>query len=118
MSSDLYGIHFGVWRSPVRTVEAAVELAERIASSKYVRLDGIMGYEAQIAGVGDAAPRQALKNALVRHMKRRSIIELAAKRARIMERLQEKGIAVRFVNGGGTGSIASTCVEEAVTEVT
>lgn len=118
MSADYYGIHFGVWRSPVRSVSAALELAQRIASSKHVSLDGIMGYEAQVAGVGDAVPGKALKNALVRHMKRRSVAELAALRAEIVARLAELGIPLRFVNGGGTGSMATTCAEPAVTEVT
>ncbi len=58
--------------SPLRTVEQARPLIERIVKSEHVWLDGVMGYEAQIAGVGDAYPGQTAKNALVRQLKRRS----------------------------------------------
>jgi len=118
MSSDFPGLHFGVWRSSLRTVDQAVELAKRIASSRHVFLDGIMGYEAQIAGIGDALPGQRLKNALVRWLKRKSRRELADRRAALVTRLNELGISLRFVNGGGTGSLHTTRLEDAVTEVT
>src|SRR5579871_4175728 len=53
MSLDVPGLHFGVWRSPIRTTEQARPLIERLLTTSHVYLDGIMGYEAQIAGVGD-----------------------------------------------------------------
>ncbi|HEY6331532.1 MAG TPA: alanine racemase, partial [Blastocatellia bacterium] len=53
MASDYPGVHFGVWRSMVKTPNQAERIAERIASSKYLLLDGLMGYEAQIAGLAD-----------------------------------------------------------------
>ncbi len=72
MSRDLPGLHFGVWRSPVRTSELARPVLEEVLASPHVRLDGLMGYEAQIAGVGDNFPGHTVKNALVRMLKRRS----------------------------------------------
>ncbi len=118
MSIDVPGLHFGVWRSPIRTVADARPVLERIAASEHVTLDGLMGYEAQIAGVGDAVPGQAAKNALVRQLKRRSAREAAERRQALLEMAHGLGLTPRFVNGGGTGSIHTTRTEEAVTEIT
>jgi D-serine deaminase-like pyridoxal phosphate-dependent protein len=118
MAMDVPGLHFGVWRSPVRTVEQAQPIIERIKASSRVFLDGLMGYEAQIAGLGDNFPGQKAKNALIRRLKRRSIREIAERRATIVALARSSGITPRFVNGGGTGSIDSTRNEAVVTEIT
>ncbi len=115
---SLPGLHFGVWRSPLRTVEQVRPVLERIRRSEHVWLDGLMGYEAQIAGVGDAFRGQGLKNTLVRTLKRRSQREVAERRAHLVEFITSSGIPLRFVNGGGTGSIASTRQEQVVSEIT
>ncbi|HRF98312.1 MAG TPA: amino acid deaminase/aldolase, partial [Aggregatilineales bacterium] len=77
-----------------------------IQKSPNVRLDGVMGYEAQIAGVGDVGG--GAKSALIRWMKRRSIPKIAKRRADIVLALVGRGAVLRFVNGGGTGSLEST----------
>lgn len=118
LSLDVPGLHFGVWRSPIRTVEDAKPILERMMSSEHIRLDGIMGYEAQIAGVGDNYPRQAPKNILVRGLKRHSVKKIAEKRAALVHTIRDLGVSPRFVNGGGTGSLHSTTREDVVTEVT
>jgi D-serine deaminase-like pyridoxal phosphate-dependent protein len=118
MSMDVPGLHFGVWRSPLRTIEQARLVVRRIVASQHVWLDGLMGYEAQIAGVGDNFAGQRIKNTLVQQLKRRSIHEVAARRAALVEMVGTYGTALRFVNGGGTGSITTTREEEAVTEIT
>jgi D-serine deaminase-like pyridoxal phosphate-dependent protein len=118
LSLGLPGLHFGVWRSPVRTPEQARPVIECMANSPHVWLDGIMGYEAQIAGVGDRYPGQTFKNALVRSLKRRSAREAARRRAAIVGLARASGVTPRFVNGGGTGSIATTRQEDDVTEIT
>jgi D-serine deaminase-like pyridoxal phosphate-dependent protein len=118
MSMHLPGLHFGVWRSPLRTPEQARPLIERVMASPHVWLDGLMGYEAQIAGVGDNFPGHAARNAIVQRLKQRSIHEIAARRAAIVELVRTYGLSLRFVNGGGTGSIATTVSEPLVTEVT
>lgn len=118
MSSQFPGLHFGVWRSPVGSAEQARPVIERIMASQHVWLDGIMGYEAQIAGVGDQVAGKALKNALVQRLKRRSVREVAMRRAALVELVREYGPELRFVNGGGTGSMATTRVEPGITEIT
>jgi D-serine deaminase-like pyridoxal phosphate-dependent protein len=117
-SIDVPGLHFGVWRSPLRTPADMQPILDRILASAHVRLDGLMGYEAQIAGVVDNLPRQALQNQLVRALKQRSVRIVAERRAAILQRIAEAGQSLRFVNGGGTGSLATTREEAGVTEIT
>jgi len=109
-------LRFGPRRSPIRTPQAAVGLAREIDRRPGSRLVGVMAYEGQVAGVADRVPGQVVENLAVRLMKRRSVPELAARRASIVDALGSV-CELEFVNGGGTGSIASTAAEPAVTEV-
>ncbi|MGB0089245.1 MAG: alanine racemase, partial [Planifilum fulgidum] len=118
MSVSYPGLHFGVRRSPLRTKEETLALARRIASSPHLLLDGLMGYEAQIAGVGDRYPGAWARNLLVRLLKRHSVRVVAERRAEMVQAVRELGIPLRFVNGGGTGSLATTARDPSVTEVT
>jgi D-serine deaminase-like pyridoxal phosphate-dependent protein len=118
MSVKFPGLHFGVWRSQLSGPEDVRPLLERIKASEHVWLDGVMGYEAQIAGVGDQVPGQFAKNALIQQLKRRSIGIIAQRRREVVELIRTSGIELRFVNGGGTGSELTTRAEPVVTEIT
>lgn len=109
-------MRIGSYRSPVRTPAQATELARAVVARPELELDGIMAYEGQIAGVGDAPPGKPLYGSLLRLVQRRSAIELAKRRAAITRAV--RAIApLRFVNGGGTGSLHTTGREKAVTEL-
>jgi len=118
MATQLPGLHFGVWRSTLRTPEQARPVIERILTSPHVWLDGLMGYEAQIAGVGDTLAGRALRSMIVRQLKRYSLREIVARRTALIELIASYGQPLRFVNGGGTGSMRTTGMEPAVTEIT
>lgn len=118
MALDLPGLHFGVWRSPLRTVAQVRPVIESIIAAPHILLDGIMGYEAQIAGLGDHYPHQTVKNTLVRNLKKRSLLQVAQRRAAVIELLASYNLTPRFVNGGGTGSLLTTRNEPGVTEIT
>jgi D-serine deaminase-like pyridoxal phosphate-dependent protein len=109
-------IRAGARRSPVRTPAEAAALARDIAARPGIRLAGLMAYEAQIAGVGDKPPGRPFYALAVRQMQRRSAAELARRRAAIVAAVREV-TPLRFVNGGGTGSIERTSAEDAVTEI-
>jgi D-serine deaminase-like pyridoxal phosphate-dependent protein len=115
MSSSFPGLHFGVRRSGLTTPEQVLMVARLITETRGVRLEGLMGYEAQIAGVPDAGSG---KNAVIRVLKGRSRKEVADRRAKAVKALQAAGHQLRFVNGGGTGSMETTVAEDVVTEVT
>jgi D-serine deaminase-like pyridoxal phosphate-dependent protein len=111
-------VHLGVRRSPLRAPAEVVALARRIAGSKHVRFRGLLAYEAQIAGLPDAVEGQPLRSAALRGMKGGSRRDVRAARAAIASALREAGLAPALFNGGGTGSIASSPAEDALTEVT
>jgi D-serine deaminase-like pyridoxal phosphate-dependent protein len=111
------GLHVGVRRSPVHTAAQAAALTRRLVARPGFRLVGMMSYEAQIAGVGDAPPRQAVRARAIRLMQRRSYPELLRRRAEAVAAVREHA-DLEFVNGGGTGSVAATGADPAVTEVT
>ncbi|HEX7736025.1 MAG TPA: amino acid deaminase/aldolase [Ktedonobacteraceae bacterium] len=118
MSVDFPGLYFGVRRSPLRRSDDVRPLIERLKHSESTWLDGVMGYEAQVAGLGDNAPGQAAKNSLIRRLKQRSIGLIARRRQEIVELIRTSGLTPRFVNGGGTGSELTTRAEAVVTEIT
>jgi D-serine deaminase-like pyridoxal phosphate-dependent protein len=110
-------IKVGPKRSPVHTVEQAVELAREIERRPQIELDGLMAYEGQIAGVGDQPPGRRLRGKMIRFMQRRSAAELAERRGAVVAALGEF-VELEIVNGGGTGSLELTAAEPAVTELT
>jgi D-serine deaminase-like pyridoxal phosphate-dependent protein len=119
MSTEHLGLFFGVRRSPVRTPSDALAVAAAVDDHDGVELVGVLGYEAQIAGVPDRTPaRNPVTNALVRLLKRRSKRAFAGRRGAVVDALEDAGHDLRFVNGGGTGSVESTVRDPAVTEVT
>ncbi len=118
MSSRYPALHFGVWRSSVQDLATAQAFWRELQKYPLVQLKGVMGYEAQIAGVADQMKGQGPKNAIVRLLKKRSIKEIAKRRAAVVNWIKEQGAVLDFVNGGGTGSLESTREEAAVTEVT
>jgi D-serine deaminase-like pyridoxal phosphate-dependent protein len=118
LSSDFGVLYFGVRRSPLRTPDAAIALAEHIAAAEdALSLSGLMGYEAQIAGPQDDVPDQPLKSRLLRVLKQRSLREVHARRAAVVALLKARGFVLGFVNGGGTGSLDSSSRDRSVTEL-
>jgi D-serine deaminase-like pyridoxal phosphate-dependent protein len=109
-------IRFGARRSPVRTSEQAVSLAQEIERRGRVTLVGARAYEAQIAEVGDQVPGKGFSNLLTRAMQSASARELSERRAEIVAALTEVA-ELQFVDGGGTGSIESTADQWSVTEI-
>ncbi|MDW3845439.1 amino acid deaminase/aldolase [Micromonospora sp. BRA006-A] len=110
-------VHVGVRRSPVHSATAAGALAAAVAGRPGFRLVGLMSYEAQIAGLGDAPPGQAMLGSAIRVAQRGSYRELLARRSAAVGAVREHA-DLEFVNGGGTGSVAATSADPAVTEVT
>lgn len=115
-------IRIGAKRSPVHRPEQAAVLAREILARERLRLVGIMSYESQIAGLGDSPPGRRVRAATIRALKRRSARELAGRRAEVVAAVQEAlrvagAEPLRFVNGGGTGSLELTAAEPAVSEI-
>jgi D-serine deaminase-like pyridoxal phosphate-dependent protein len=110
------GVHIGTRRSPLHAPTDAYAFAQRVTGRKGFRLVGVMGYEGQIAGLGDAPPGQRLRGRAIRGIQARSAPELNARRTETI-RLIEQLTELEFVNGGGTGSLESTRSDPSVTEL-
>lgn len=111
-------VHLGLRRSPVRSVEDALNFSRDAGRYEWVTVDAVMGYEGHIAGPNDDVPGQWLKNRLIRGLKKASINEFSKRREEIINALKDQGYNIRIVNGGGSGSLVSTGSEPIVTEVT
>src|SRR5699024_11930781 len=111
------GLHFGVHRSPIKTVKQAIKLVSRIIKSPYLKLDGLMGYEAQIAGVTDNNPNSKIKNSIIRKLKKNYSKKLMKKRKKKINLFKKKVINFDLKNGEGT-EILHQPVKENVTEPT
>jgi D-serine deaminase-like pyridoxal phosphate-dependent protein len=109
-------VQVGTWRSPLRTPAEAALFAETVLRRPGFSLVGVLGYEGQIAGLGDSPPGHPLRARFIRAMQSRSSAELRERRAEAVRRIQ--GLTtLEFVNGGGTGSLESTAADSSVTEL-
>ncbi len=109
-------LRVGARRSPLHRPQQAAAMAEAIAGRPGFRLAGLMAYEAQIAGVGDAPPGPRMRAAAIRTMQTGSGRELAKRRRAVVDAVRQVA-DLEFVNGGGTGSLERTARDKAVTEI-
>lgn len=112
LSMDLPGVRFGVYRSKIQTESHLKEFLDKLKHCPHLKLTGLMGYEAQIAGVMDK------ESILMRGLKKVSLRQLQDRRQKLVELIHSYGHVLKFVNGGGTGSLSETKTENCVTEIT
>src|SRR5690348_11706414 len=109
-------VQVGTWRSPLRTPAEAALFAETVVRRPGFSLVGVLGYEGQIAGLGDSPPGRPVRARIVRAMQARSAAELRQRRAEAVRRIRALA-PLEFVNGGGTGSLELTAADSSVTEL-
>ena len=108
------GVMIGAARSPAHSAQQLATLATEVGRRPGFALVGLMAYEGQIAGVGNAG--KGPRALAVRAMQAASAKELAHRRAEAVAAVRLVA-ELEFVNGGGTGSLESTGAEDAVTEL-
>jgi D-serine deaminase-like pyridoxal phosphate-dependent protein len=108
-------VRVGARRSPLATPAGIAALARVVVDRPGFSLVGLMGYEGQIAGLGDTG--RGPRPMAVRAMQAKSRVELAERRAVAVAAVRAVA-PLEFVNAGGTGSLESSAAEQAVTEVT
>jgi D-serine deaminase-like pyridoxal phosphate-dependent protein len=110
-------VHIGVRRSPLREPGEVAAFVERVLGDPHLAFAGLLAYEAHIAGVPDHNLIAPALDALKRAMKRLAQGPAREQRAAIVAELARRGIAVPLFNGGGTGSVAWSSADPALTEV-
>lgn len=118
MSWKPAGLHLGVYRSPVRSLTDFQKVFKKIQESNHLKFAGVMGYEAQVAGMGDKSPFSPVLNPVKKMIKNKSVKDVFARREAIHRFLQSENVDPEIFNGGGTGSLKSTVKEPWLTEVT
>jgi len=120
MSLEYLGgrVHLGVRRSPLHAPADVVSLARHVASERGLIFHGLVAYEAQVAGLGDASPFSRWMNPVKAAVRRASVKELTIRRSEMVRALKQAGLEAKLVNGGGTGSLDSTTDGTGVTEGT
>lgn len=103
----------GVRRSPLRSVADVLRLAQFAEGVPAVQVVGVMGYEAQVAGLGDRNPFKPWLNPIASWIRRHSMSRAARLRAAVAAAMKP-----RLFNGGGTGSLNWAAREPWLTEVT
>ena len=117
LSQNYPGLRFGVCRSQVENEKTLLAFLTTLKKTKYIRLDGLMGYEAQIAGLGDFANGNFILDGIVRLLKQRALSKISPWRQKAVSIIQDQDFSLQFINGGGTGSLETTS-KVVVTEVT
>lgn len=118
VSTDFRVIYFGTKRSPISNFQQLDTLLKELKSLKYLKVHGVMGYDAQIAGVADqTTPFFGAKGALIRTLKKQSVKKITSFRQFAVAHVKSL-FEVDFVNAGGSGSMELTSRQQDVTEVT
>lgn len=116
MSYYLPMLHFGVLRSSLKDTSQLDHLFKTLSGCKSVKLNSLMGYEAQNAGVYDDHKNKLL-GMIIRFLKKKSWKNILKVRKDFVDKISSK-YKIDYVNGGGTGSILETAQDPSVNEIT
>ena len=114
------GVHIGARRSPLHGAAEVAALASALADRDDVVVVGLMSYDAQVAGVGDAG--RGPRAMAVRRLQSASLAALVDQRRDCVDAVSEVLSAagrppLEFVNGGGTGSLHTSGRDPSLTEL-
>lgn len=118
MSSKFPAIYFGTQRSHIDNINKLSTFLNAIEGTPNIKIVGLMGYEAQIAGLPESARGKEKLAPAIRLLKSRSKKHVAKFRGKAAKLLQKRGISLEYVNGGGSGSLDFTCTQPEITEIT
>lgn len=118
MSMRLPKVYFGTKRSSLFTVKEVKKLLKKTKNFKHSKVTAMMGYEGQIAGLPEHLPDKAMLASAIPGLKSLSKKQVSSRRPKIANWLNKNGHSLSIVNGGGSGSMAFTCGQPEVTEIT
>lgn len=118
MSMPLPKLYFGTKRSALMRKSDVKKLMEKAGGLSHIKLDAVMGYEAQIAGLAEHIPGKSLLTPAIKVLKNGSKKQVSRRRASIVRWITEQWYQLKLVNGGGSGSMDFTSCQPEVTEIT
>lgn len=116
VSTNFPLLYFGSKRSPLTNVTKLHHFLQKAKNYTNVTVTGVMGYDAQIAGVTDQYSSIG-KQKLIQLLKGRSRKLVRSWRQHAVAIVKER-YTLDFVNGGGSGSIQYSANQREVTEIT
>lgn len=117
VSTDLPMLYFGTKRSPITTIQKLDTLLRSVKNYPTLQIVGVMGYDAQIAGITDHFQGADAKSILVRKLKERSKKSVRSFRQLAVATVKAQH-DLKLVNGGGSGSMKYSLEQRDVTEIT
>ncbi|MFY0518136.1 amino acid deaminase/aldolase [Lysinibacillus sp. UGB7] len=117
LSNDFKVLYFGTKRSSLHSLESLTPFLQFIKNQSFIEVVGAMGYEAQIAGVGNR-PANAVKGRLIETMQIQAKKQVTQFRRLAIAHIKAYFPHLYFVNGGGSGSMTYTAQQKEVTEIT
>jgi len=117
VSNDFKLLYFGTKRSSLYSLETLTPFLLAIRNNPSIEVVGAMGYEAQIAGVGNR-PANILKGRVIEAMQTQAKKQVTQFRRLAIAHIKAYFPTLRFVNGGGSGSMTYTTQQKEVTEIT
>ncbi|KPN89680.1 amino acid deaminase/aldolase [Lysinibacillus sp. ZYM-1] len=117
VSNDFKLLYFGTKRSSLYSLETLTPFLLAIRKNPSIEVVGAMGYEAQIAGVGNR-PANILKGRVIEAMQTQAKKQVTQFRRLAIAHIKAYFPTLRFVNGGGSGSMTYTTQQKEVTEIT
>lgn len=118
MSMSLPALYFGTKRSALVHKKDIKKLLKIIKKYDHIKVSGVMGYEAQIAGLAERLPDKPLLTPVIRLLKSRSKQQVMQRRGAIVSWVKRQGYELKIVNGGGSGSMDFTASQPEITEIT
>lgn len=117
VSNDFKLLYFGTKRSSLHSLESLTPFLDYIKKQEFIKVVGAMGYEAQIAGVGNR-PVNAVKGKFIEVMQLQAKKLVTQFRRLAIAHIKAYFPSLHFVNGGGSGSMAYTAQQKEITEIT
>lgn len=117
VSNDFKLLYFGTKRSSLHSLESLTPFLDYIKNQEFIKVVGAMGYEAQLAGVGNR-PANVVKGKFIEVMQLQAKKQVTQFRRLAIAHIKAYFPSLHFVNGGGSGSMAYTAQQKEITEIT
>lgn len=118
LSLPLPGLYFGTRRSSLVDLAGLDAFLQDAVGWNHCDLVGVMGYEAQIAGVASGRGSWHPRTLAIRALQGISAPKVARLRSQVVARVQALRGPLELVNGGGSGSLVWSAGQAELTEVT